>query len=121
MRLATTVNCITREEKKTEENNEKKTVSVHNVRPSYNYRGALRSACGIVVWCMIRVALGSALPLDVNANGTRMHNRGVCARVYYMYMAPHCGAVYTCNRYVRCGRQDADYAAHMRLRLVLVL
>ena len=51
---------------------------------------------------------------DVHANGTRMHNRGVCAfaRVYYMYMAPHCGCV-------RCGRQDADYAAQVRLQLVL--
>ena len=68
--------------------------------------------------------------LDVHANGTRMHNRGVgaCvyyknmqggvyamhvgACVYYMYMAPCCGCV-------QCGRQDADYVAHLRLRLVL--
>ena len=57
--------------------------------------------------------------LDVNANGTRMQNRGVCASVYYIYMAPQCGAVCTCNRYVRCGCQDADYAAHMRSQLVL--
>ena len=27
--------------------------------------------------------------LGVNANGMRMHNRGVCACVYYMYMARH--------------------------------
>ena len=55
--------------------------------------------------------------LDVNANGTRMHNRVIVyARVRiictYAYMAPHCGCVW-------CGRRDADYAAQMRLRLVL--
>ena len=55
--------------------------------------------------------------LDANANGTRMHNRvivyvRVCIICTYAYVAPHCGCVW-------CGRRDADYAAHMRLRLVL--
>ena len=57
--------------------------------------------------------------LDVNENWKRMRNRAiaharVCVIRMYMcaYMARHCGCV-------RCGRQDADYAAHMRLRLVL--
>ena len=55
--------------------------------------------------------------LDVHGNRTRMRNRAiVCARVCVIrmcaYMAPHCGCVW-------CGRQDANYAAHMRLRLVL--
>ena len=57
--------------------------------------------------------------LDVNENWKRMRNRAiaharVCVICMYMctYMAPHCGRVW-------CGRRDADYAAHMRLRLVL--
>ena len=54
--------------------------------------------------------------LDVNANGTRMHNRVivyacVCIMCMCTYMAPHYGRAW-------CGRRDADYAAHMRLWLV---
>ena len=33
--------------------------------------------------------------LDVNANGTRMHNR-VCARVYYVYVRVHGAALRMC-------------------------
>ena len=55
--------------------------------------------------------------LDVNENRTRMHGRAIVyARVCVIrmceYMVPHCGCVW-------CGRRDADYAAHMWLRLVL--
>ena len=57
--------------------------------------------------------------LDVNGNWNRARNRAfaharVCFICMYMcaHMAPHCGCVW-------CGRQDADYAAHMRLQLVL--
>ena len=55
--------------------------------------------------------------LDVNENWTRMRNRAigharVCVIRMCAYMAPHCGCVW-------CGRRDADYAAHIRLRLVL--
>ena len=46
--------------------------------------------------------------LDVNENGTRMHNREivyarVCVIRMCVYMAPHCGCVW-------CGRWDGDYA-----------
>ena len=49
--------------------------------------------CG-AVWLALRSVVHRAL--HVYANGTRMHNRSVCARVYYnnMYMAPHCGCVH---------------------------
>ena len=57
--------------------------------------------------------------LNANENWMRMHNRAIVyayARVSVIRMcarmAPHCGCVW-------CGRRDADYAAHMRLRLVL--
>ena len=86
----------------------------------------MRRACGIAVWRILplttaRRAHDLRRALDVNANGTRMHNRAIVyARVYiictyaYMAMSPHahCGCVW-------CGRRDADYAAHMQLRLVL--
>ena len=43
-----------------------------------------------------------------------MYNRAIvyarmCIIRMCAYMAPHCGCVW-------CGRQDVDYAAHMRLR-----
>ena len=55
--------------------------------------------------------------LDVNENRTRIQNRTivytrVCIIRMCTYLAPPCGFVW-------CGRRDADYAAHMRLRLVL--
>ena len=60
---------------------------------------------------------GARRALNVNENRTRMHNRAivyvrVCVIRIRMcaYMAPHCGCVW-------CGRRDADYAAHIRLRL----
>ena len=66
---------------------------------------------------MARRARDLRRALDVNAKGTRMRNRVIVyVHVYnistYAHMAPHCGCVW-------CGRRDADYAAHMRLRLVL--
>ena len=66
---------------------------------------------------MVRRAHDLRRALDVNENWTRMHNRAIVhARVCIIrmcaYMAPHCGCVW-------CRRRDADYAAHMRLRLVL--
>ena len=66
---------------------------------------------------MARRAHDLCRALDVNENWTRMHNRAIVyARVCVIrmcpYMAPHCECVW-------CGRRDADYAAHMRLRLVL--
>ena len=51
--------------------------------------------------------------LDVNANGTPMRIR-VCARVYYMDVRVHGAALRMCPY-----TWDADYAALMRLRLVL--
>ena len=87
-----------------------------------NYRAALMRACGIAVWriaplAMARRAHDLHRALDVNGNRTRMCNRAivyarVCVIRMCAYMAPHCGCVW-------CGRRDADYAAHMRLRLVL--
>ena len=56
--------------------------------------------------------------LDVNENWTRMRNRAI---VYARNCVIHMCA-YTWRRIVGCvwcGRRDADYAAHMRLRLVL--
>ena len=76
---------------------------------------ALRRACRIPT--MGRGANDLRCALDVNENRTRMHNRAivyarVCVIRMCAYMAPHCGCVW-------CGRRDADYAVHMRLRLVL--
>ena len=44
---------------------------------------------------------------------TRMHNRGVCIMYMYVHGTPHQrGRAW-------CELRDADYAAHMRLQLVL--
>ena len=62
---------------------------------------------------MLRLVVHQAL--DANANGTRMHNR-VCARVYYMHVYVHGAALRMCLvRPPGC----RDYAAHIRVRLVL--
>ena len=99
-----------------------KTVSVRTRKPSPNYRAALRRACCIAIWriaplTMARRAHDLHRALDVNGNWTRMRNRAivyarVCVIRMCAYMAPHCECVW-------CGRRDADYAAHMRLRSVL--
>ena len=83
---------------------------------------ALRRACGIAVWRIAPLTMASRAhdlrrALDANANLTRMHNRAivyarVCVIRMCACMAPHCDCVW-------CGRWDAGYAAHMRLRLVL--
>ena len=92
------------------------------MQTSPNYRAALRLACGIAVCriaplTMARRAHDLHRALDANGNRTRMRNRAivyarVCVIRMCTYMAPHCGCVW-------CGRRDADYAAHIRLRLVL--
>ena len=84
----------------------------------YNYRATY----GIAVWriaslTMARRAHDLHRALDVNGNLTRMRNRAivharVCVIHMCAYMAPHCECAW-------CGRRDADYAAHMRLRSVL--
>ena len=90
------------------------------MQTSPNYRAVLRRACFIAVW---RIAVWRIAPLtiahgahdlrralDVNANGTCMHNRVIVhARVCIICT---CGCAW-------CGRLDADYEAHRRLQLVL--
>ena len=56
--------------------------------------------------------------LDVNANGTRIHNR-VCARVCYMYVRVHGAALQMCRIADVQPPGCRDYAAHLRLRLVI--
>ena len=92
------------------------------MQPSPNYSAALRRTCCIAIWRIAPLTMAHRAhdlrrALDVNENWRRMHNRAIVyarVRVIRMcaYMAPHCGCVW-------CGRRDADYAAHMRLRLVL--
>ena len=94
------------------------------MQPSPNYRGALRMqrVCGIALWriaplAMARHAHDFRRALDANANGTRMRN---CVIAY----------VHVCIMHVRvrgaalgmCLVQPPgcrDYAAHIRLWLVL--
>ena len=88
---------------------------MYNLHPT-TYRGALRMqrACGIAVW---RIA---PLTMARRALDVYICKWNACAIVYvhvyiicmYAYMAPHCRCVW-------CGFRDADYPAHMRLRLVL--
>ena len=76
--------------------------------------------CGMALpLAMVRRAHDLHRALDVNGNEGRMQNRAivyarVCVIRMCAYMAPHCECVW-------CGRRDADYAAHMRLRSVLSL
>ena len=81
------------------------------------------TTCCIAIWrvaplTMARRTHDLRRALDVNGNWTHMQNRAivyarVCVIRMCAYMAPHCGCVW-------CGRRDADYAAHMQLRLVLL-
>ena len=87
-RLATTVNCITVEKKKTE----KKTVSVRTCTTFTNYRGALRRACGIAVW---RIA-----PLARRAHELRC-DRWCIAPWMGMQMERACAIVYV-HVYIIC-------------------
>ena len=94
------------------------------MQTSPNYRAALRRACGIAAWRIAPLTIAHRAnelhrALDANGNWTRMRNRvivyaRVCMICACACMAPHCGCVW-------CGRRDAGYAAHMRLRLAMVL
>ena len=80
----------------------------------------MQRACGITVWriaplAMARRAHDLRRAVDANANGTRMRNRAILY-VHYMHVRVRGAALGMCLvRPPGC----RDYAAHIRLQLVL--